>query len=278
MTARSVALIALIVSLAALVVSVGVMARRIQAHVAAAERPLWMFEPLDLREFTYAGRPVRIADEQDPDGWPAVRIAYGTDEIRLRATLEPLQEQVPGLVRHRQWLRVMRFAEHGRDGIVEAADKVKRGEITDRLAVVLRRPPAGIDPAALGNAGRRKWTFDFYELRPEGGFAGFRDQRLPERDRDRDRRVQAALARGEPDPGPLPNALTPGTWQADAAMMMMPTEPLFSAAYSPAPRAAMGAVRAMGWTLTSAAFSGLAVIASIVVFASARRRPRAMPA
>lgn len=259
-------------SAVALLLSVAFMSQRVATYNKTAERPLWMFEPVQKREFSYAGRPVSVIDERGEDGWTSVAVRYGDEPLKLRATVEPMPSEVPGLVRHQDWLRILRFAEHGKMGIEEAAAKVASGEIKDRLVLVVRKPPAGVDPSALGLAGRRKWKFDFYEFKPDGGFQVTRDMSLPERERDRKKRLAEAQARGEADPGPPANMMTPGSWQADAAMMLMPSEPLFSAAYSPGPKQAMAAVRAMGWTLTSAAFSGLAVVASVIAIASARRR------
>jgi hypothetical protein len=275
MSARTVAIIALVVSILALIISVREMAHRISAYVGTREQPRWMFRTLDQRVFQYAGKQVTITDHDAPAGvaTTSVHVRYGDTELKLPATLPPMQAELPGLIRHQDWLRVVRFAQGGREDTASTAAKIESGEVTDRLAVIVRRPPAGTDPAAPGLAGRRKWKFDFYEFKPAGGFDTQRELLLPERERDYAKRVAAATEKGEPAPQPLANAMTPGSWQADAAMLMMPTEPMFSAAYSPAPKHALGPVRAMGWTLPSAAFSGLALLASFVVFAVARRRP-----
>lgn len=273
MSSRSMALVALVVSLLALVVSVGMMARRVGEYTQNRSTPLWIFEPLDVRTFSYSGRPVRITDETDPDGHDVVVIDYGGEVLRLRATLPSMPPQVPGLVRHQDWLRVMRFAEHGRGSISEVAQGVISGDIPDRVVAVVKQPLRELEadaPAVAKLPGRRGWKFDFYEFRPEGGFAVQKDLRLPERERDYARRAAAAQRAGRDTPGPLPGTLQAGTWQADAAMIMMPSEPLFSAAYSPGPRQSMGTVRAMGWTMPSAAFSGVAVLLSIVVLTSRR--------
>jgi len=253
---RPLALIGLIVSLAALLVSVGLMSRKVNAFYESSEHTLWMFDPISDREFTYAGRAVSIMDEDVPDGRVVVAVRYGDVVERINATIPPLPAQVPGLVRHQDWLRVLRFAEHGKRDFREAKRELDSGAIADRLVLVVRRPPPGMNPEALGRVAQKEWMFDLYEFKPEGGFA---IQRLGWPESEREARARAASGQG-----PNVSKLQEGTWQYYAALMVMPIKPT--------PRFTGDAVRAMGWTLPSAAFSALAVVASVIALTSARRR------
>ncbi len=255
---RPLALVGLFVSMAALLVSVGLMSRKVNAYYATSEHTLWMFDPVSDREFTYAGRPVSITDEDTPDGRVVVNVRYGDSIERINATIPPLPAQVPGLARHQDWFRALRFAEHGKRDFREAKREIDAGEIKDRMVLVVRRPPPGMNPDALGRVAQKEWMFDLYELKPEGGFA---IQRLgwPESERE-------ARARGASGQGPNTSKLQEGTWQYYAALMVMPIKPT--------PRFTGDAVRAMGWTLPSASFSALAVVASVIALTSAGRRAR----
>lgn len=225
------------VSLAVLLVSVGVMARRIDFYQTTRPTPLFWWQ-VDTRRFEFAGRPVAIADEAMAEGGSGegIVVRYGEEALRLPATVAPASPQLPGLARHRDWVQVLRFAESGRLSYEEFRAGVEAGRIRDRLAVVVRVPPvdeSGGRPGP-GEVFRKEWVFDLYELRPEGGFNHER-LRFPQGRKPRE---------GE---------LVEGTWQFEAALLVMP--PLGR----PNPRFTADALPALGWTLPAAAFSGLAL-------------------
>jgi hypothetical protein len=257
-SSRALAFVGLLASLLALLVSVGLMMRKVDAYHGSNEHQLWMFQPVGDREFTYAGRPVSIIDEEGPGKALTLVVRYGDAIERIPAPAASLSSQIPGLIRHQDWLRVLRFADHGRRDYQEARAEMETGKLADRLVLVVRRPPPGLNPDAMGRVAQTEWKFDLYEFKPEGGFT---IQRLgwPESERQAHARAMAS-----PGSGPDASKLQEGTWQYYAALMVMPIKP--------APRFTTDAVRAMGWTLPSAAISSLAVIASLAAIGFSRRR------
>lgn len=249
MSRRTAAVIAC-VCLAVLLASVWAMAQRVAAFNASPGRRAWAFRPVDLRAFTYAGKPVRIVDGVDDAGKVVVTIEYGDERLVLPATIPPGSEQLPGLTRHQDWLKVLRFTERGQRSMEEVQRLVERGELTDRLVAVVRRPKAE-DERTLGQGWRKQWAFDFHEFRPEGGFS----------------RESLDYPSGRTIDKPKPGQLREGTWEFEAALFVMP--PLGK----PNPKFTADALHAMGWTLPAAAFAGLGFLgAALVLLIGARRR------
>jgi hypothetical protein len=235
--------------LAVLALSIRAMGGRIAAFNAQPERRTWLFRVINDRAFDYAGRRAEVRDETDESGRVVVAIAYGDDVLRLPATIPPRFENLPGLKRHEDWLRVLRFAERGARSEQEVEDAVRRGEIRDRLVAVVRRPKVD-DPRTLGQGWRKQWAFDFYEFLPEGGFASHTLDYPTGRSIDK----------------PRPGQLVQGTWEFDAALFVMP--PMGK----PSPKFTGDALHAMGWTLPAAAFSGLGLLGAVVYLLIVRRR------
>jgi hypothetical protein len=236
-----------LLSLAVFVVSGREMARRIDEYYRTTDRRQYYFSRIDDREFVFAGKPVTIRDERGSDGGESVVVRYGDGDLRLAPTIPPASTQLPGLTRHEDWMRVLRFAESGRTSYEEFRRQVETARIRDRLAIVVRTPLSGSGRPELGEAFRKEWAFDFYELKPEGGFA---HERL---EFPKGRKAE-------------PGELVEGTWQFYAALQVMP--PLGR----PSPRFTGDALPAMGWTLPAAAFSGLALTWSAAMLLGGRRK------
>jgi hypothetical protein len=248
---KTIAVLVLLASLAGLSVSIFAMAKRVAMHYESSDQKLYMFSRVNVREFKFADRPVTLRDDESRSATVLV-VDYGDEQLRLAATIEPGPEQLPELIRHNDWMHVLRFAEHGRASVREADQRIKRGEVPDRLVIVVRNPPRGTDAHAWGQVWRKMWTFDFYEFLPEGGFA---HQRLG----------YPTHRRTEP---PKPGELAEGTWQFHAALLAMPS------GSKPTPKFTGDAIRAMDWTLPLAAFSVLAFLASAGALVTPARRAR----
>ena len=234
--------------LAVLLASVWAMAHRVAAFNASPERRAWAFIPVNTRSFLYAGRPVRLDDVDDGAGRVAVNVQYGDGSQLLPATIPPGPEQLPNLVRHQDWLKVLRFTERGQRSLEEVRRLVEAGELKDRLVAVVRRPKAE-DDRTLGQGWRKQWAFDFYEFLPEGGFS----------------KESFDYPTGRTIDRPKPGQLQEGTWQFEAALFVMP--PLGK----PNPKFRADALHAMGWTLPAAAFSGLGFLGAALTFLIGRR-------
>ena len=249
----------------AVIASCAVMARRIVAYNTEQGRTTYMqFEVTD-REFSFAERPVTITDIPVDQTHPlgAVRIDYADQPLTLPVTIPSLEysDQFPGMERHNDWLRVVRFAElTGRtyDQLVEAMD---RREEPDRLVVVAKSPRPGVNTDTWGRVWRKDWVFDFYEFLPDGTLAherlAYPTVRTAAQQDDR----RAAEARGD---GGLPE-LDTRSWQFQIATLLMPegSAPRIIAGDSP--------LVAAGWTLPTAAVCTLAAVGGLLLaFAPSR--------
>src|SRR5262245_46789343 len=91
--------------------SVAGLAQRIRSFNAAAGRTMYAFKEVHERGFSFAGREVSLTDEEK-EGKTVVVVKYGERELRLLASVTPGPAQFPGLSRHSDWLRVLRFAPY----------------------------------------------------------------------------------------------------------------------------------------------------------------------
>jgi hypothetical protein len=244
-------LLAAMACLAILLVSMSAMARKIEAFNSSAQRTLWMLKAVDSRAFLYGGREVTLTDQLDQEGREAVLVRYGEQELLVPATIPPLDPRLPNLVRHQDWMRVLRFAQGDGATGPDFDRLLAEGKIVDRLAIVVRRPLAD-DPRTLGQGWKRQWVFDFYEFLPEGGFA-----------------TQTwSYPSGRTIDKPKPGHLEEGTWQYSAALSVMPK------LRKPNPKFTNDALHSLQWTLPAAAFSGLGLFFAIFMLVSPSRRAR----
>ena len=267
-------------SLATLVVSVVLLAQRVQSYNESSVGSVFAFIEVNNPEFEFFGRPVALTELEDADGNPLVRIAYGDDELTIPVTVEPRQK-LPGYFnRHADWLRMVFFADRSGMSMEEFQERMARDEIETRL-VVVTRTPFGVDPDKPGLFGleqernestadvrRDQWRFDFYELNPEGGLTVHQPLRFPESGKSLLRRQNQAELAGEPIPQRDPGEIQERTWQYGAALKVMPRAPAITFENQ--------ALRAAGWTLPVASASVLGLVFG-VFFAIAPARTRAKP-
>jgi hypothetical protein len=245
-----------IVFLAGLLASGYAMSSRAAAFNASQEKKLWAFQAVNLRNFRVGGRDVSIADAKAPDGGELVNITFGDRELVITAPMKPGDAALPGLTRHTDWLRVLRFADHGNRTHDEFLAHLDEGN--DRIAIVVKRPLTAPDPRT-GDVWHRDWMFDFHELLSDGSIRT-EGLRLPK-------------TRG--DKTPKPNELKAGTWQIEAALHLMPKTPPDSLAIGRPTAAFRGdAMKAMGWTLPAAALCASGLILCATLAAAPRRTKR----
>lgn len=242
---------------AALGFSIYAMAGRVSEFNARADRKLWMFRLVDSRAFKFAGRDVSIVDTTDgaAEGSELVVITYGDRELKLTPGVKPKDPKLPGLFRHADWFKVLRFAEYPKNSSVqEFKDGLEEGK--DRLVFITRHPLTTADPRT-GDVWGRDWTFDFHEPLPDGTIRT-EGLRLPKTKGD----IKT----------PKPNELKPGTWQMEAALYLMPQMPADSLNLGRPTAAFKGdAVSAMGWTLPAATVTALGLMVSLALGAAPRR-------
>lgn len=250
------------------------LAQRLRAYNVQHPRPLYVFKPIQKREFEYAGRHVRIEDHLDEAGRGEVLITYAGDTLSLPVQV-PAEHDLPGLQRHRDWLAVLAMADKAGLEASQLDAALADGRAQARLVIVAREvhPGVGSDPLfdvevdeeewGWGEVMRRRWTFAFHELLPEGGF---RTQRLrfPETARSYNRRVADALRAGEPVPQRDPSELAERTWQYDAALAVSPRPPSITHENQ--------ALRNAGWTLPVTSASVIVLVLSLAWAAAPPRR------
>ncbi len=242
MRSRLVLILIAAASLVGMFVSAWGLSVRIRAFHEERPRNVFAFQPLDLREFRYAGRPVTLVDDLEVPSTPFLNVNYGDTQVRLRVTI-PGNYELPGLLAHTDWLRVLRFAPLSGLDIQEFEAKVRSGEITDRLVLVTRTPRPGADPDTWGAVWKRDWEFDFYELLPDGTIE---HQRLG----------WPTYRTGQK---PKPGELVENTWQYQAALQVMPG----AGRDGPSYKFTDDAMTRIGWTLPLGAVSGIALVLSL---------------
>jgi hypothetical protein len=234
-------------------VSVWRMAARASGYYRDTDHESFVFRDVQDREFRFAGLPVSITDTTDAP--PGVVVRYGEREFRIDATRRIEQGSFPGLSRHEQWLRVLRFAPRGRMTSDELEAAIDAGTVADRLVIAVYDPRIWADGRPMGEGQSGDALFTLHELLPGG------EIRTETYSYPLSRRAAAAPPRtGAP---PLPE----DSWQYYASLMLMPR------GSKPTPRFTSDAVRSLGWTLPAAAFSGLTLTLSLP-FALAPRRKK----
>lgn len=230
----------------------GIMVNRIVAFHRENPRVFYQFNRIDVREFNYADRSVTITDEPETGPADAVLVRYGDQTLRIRRTLPPGIDGLPGLQEHADWLRVMRFADASGISDEEFHKRLGTSELPDRLAIITRSSRPGANPESWGKVWKRDWSFDLYELKADGTIE---HERL---------RYPTATRMKEPKPGELHE----NTWQYQAAMYLMPQ----GGNAGPTRNFRNDALAAAGWTLPVSMFTGLTCVIAIFFAAAPRRR------
>lgn len=243
-------------SLAVLLFTAGIgltalVAQRLAKHQRESGRVIYAFSPIAEPVFQYADRKVSLEEvtpnEESPLG--SIRLTYGDVVVDLPVPFEQRAhtQDLPGLVEYEDWLRVLRFAPLTGRSEQELVEGIGRGEITDRLCVVVRIPRQGVDSRTWGRVWKRDWMFDIHELLADGSI---HTQRF-------------AYPQGRPydenppeEVGGVP-VLQPGTWEHDAALHTMPE------GSGPKVRIIDSALRSVGWPFAGAiiAFSVASILA-----------------
>ncbi|VAX40196.1 hypothetical protein MNBD_PLANCTO03-933 [hydrothermal vent metagenome] len=262
---RTIPLAIAALSLVLVVVSCIFMARRIVAYNAEQGRITYLQLEIKTPEFLFASRPVALTDlpPDTPNSLGSVHVSYGDESLTLPVSIPPLEyaDQFPGLERHSDWLRVVRFAPLTGHNTRELLAAMEAGEESDRLVLVTKSVRPGVNPETWGRVWRKDWTFDFYEFLPEGGFRHerFAYPSVRSAQQQQQRRAEAIAHRGG-----LPQ-LDTRSWQFQVADLLMPegSAPRIIAGDSP--------LVAAGWTFPAAIFSVfLATVGLLLAFAPER--------
>lgn len=255
---RAIWLLIAVLCLGAFAASMLGLTARIRDYNTRADRAMYAFNTVNDRMFRFAGRDVSLLDEAK-DGQEVVVVRFGDKETRLVPSVEPKNAQIPGLKRHADWLKVVRFTEYKGASRQEFQQHLNEGN--DRLVIVTRRPRAAADPRT-GEVWQRDWVFEFNEFLPSGEIQS-RTLRYP---------------RTKGDKQPKPDELRVNTWEMDAAMSLMPQNPPDSLNFGrPTTVFREDALRHAGWTMPAAVVSALGVMAALAAAFAPQRRARRAP-
>ncbi len=219
---RTVPLLIAILSLALAIGAVVLMANRIVEYNKAQGRTTYVQFEVNDRDFVYADQPVSIED-LPPKGnadLGSIRVTFGDESLNLPVTIPPndFADRFPGLERHSDWMRLVRFAKlTGRD-YHELMHALGTGQEDDRLVMVTKSIRPGVNPETWGKVWRKDWIFDFYEFLPQGGFRHERFAYPHARSAEQQDAQREAEAQGK---GGIPD-LDTRSWQFQMAHLLMP--------------------------------------------------------
>ncbi|MEM7754901.1 MAG: hypothetical protein AAF297_04605 [Planctomycetota bacterium] len=272
------------VSLAGLIASGYLLAKRIEAYHTDNARDLYYFNRTDQTEFQFAGRDISFDADLDDNGAGTVTLTSASiedpaDITALEIPVEiPTEIAFPGLERYADWMGVFFFAENERRaGLNEFRHLYKTGQIPLRLVVVVRDPNPGVaedgrfdlevDPNSwgFGEVMRHRWTFRFHEIKPDGSIETT-ERLMPQSGASFYRAQVRAKREGEAPPERAENELKEGTWRWDAALQVMPRAPAITKENQ--------ALLYAGWTLPASSVCALGVILGLA-FAFAPPRTKA---
>lgn len=236
-----------VISLGMFLVGVWLMAQRLQAFNGMSERPVFVFNEIDERSFNWYGRPVRLEDADDDGIWTLV-VTYADQERRMKVTI-PGDRRLPRLLPHRDWLRVLRFAEGTGLSWEDLNSRLQAGQVEERLVLVTRIPRGDADPRTWGSAWVRDTSFKFYELMPDGTI---QEQTL----RFPTTKAREPYAEGE---------LRENTWQLQAALRLVPP------GLGPKLKYRQGSMLAMGYTWPLAMLGVAGVVVAVMIGGGGRR-------
>jgi hypothetical protein len=249
MTTRAKAIIVAIVTIVVFLACMAIMTLRISSNLRAHPPSYFIFQEITGTDFGYAGRHVSFTDKV-VDNIPYLTLSYGNPpDVAVKDILvsRRAKQDLPGLADHTEWLRVLRFIDATGMRTKTALDKVAAGEMRDRLVVVTKSTRPGVNQDTWGDAWKKDWEFDFYELQPDGTIS-------------HERLGYPTTKMGE---ALKPNELRQESWQYTAALHLMPKGgPTINFDKSP--------IEAAGWTLPVAALCGVVLLGCVV----AAYRPR----
>lgn len=243
MTTRAKAGIVAFATILVFFACVGIMAQRISANFRDHPPSYFIFQPVDLTDFGYAGRRVSLTDSVKND-IPYITIHYGEGDTAATKDLvvvQPAKVDLPGLAEHSEWLKILRFIDATGMSDEQALAKVKAGEMHDRLIILTKSLRPGVNQESWGKVWKKDWEFDFYELKADGTIS-------------HERLGYPTTKRNQPQ---KPNELVESSWQYTAALHLMPKGgPTYTFNTSP--------LRVAGWTLPVAALCGVVLLGCVV--------------
>ncbi|MCA9304775.1 MAG: hypothetical protein KC996_11690 [Phycisphaerales bacterium] len=258
-----------------MIVSVVLLAKRIDAYNHNEHRQIFAYIDLKSPAFAFHGRAVELS-ETETDGEQTLHIRYGDQSLDLPVTIPP-QYHLPTLFdRQGDWMKLLYFADRAGLSFDEFTKGVEDGTLQPRL-IIVTRTPFGYEPKApifVQHAKNDTWAkvrrdldrYDFYEFMPDGTILQHEPKQFPESGKSLLRRQNNAKLKGEPIPQRSEHDLQEYTWQYGAAMSVTHNPPAITMEKQ--------ALRNSGWTLPAAS-GGFLVMMVAFFFAIAPARTSA---
>ena len=159
------ALLVCLISALGLGASVVPMAHRISDFNTASHYARFHAEIQSQRDFQIGVFPrVLLTDFADDRGRTFLKLDYAGTEHRVPVH-KPAAPNVPDLGIYDEWVKVLAVNQVQRDPATGQSSPVPG---TDRLLVVSRITPEGLDPESWGAVHRNEWLFRFFDLRRDG--------------------------------------------------------------------------------------------------------------
>ncbi|MBY0313243.1 MAG: hypothetical protein K2W85_14325 [Phycisphaerales bacterium] len=265
---KRIAFLVMLASAAVFAAAMAPMTNRIQEFNAGAKFLHVHFEPIVSRKIAVEGFPEGTLIDTDK----GIELAYGGKTTLIPVKLPPAKG-LPNLAGYDEWLKVLACFQVDRDG----ENKQIRRDGSERLMIVVRRTPEGLDPEAWGQVRRIDWVFDYYDLGKDGQVT-HTIKRWPRKYRS-ENRLQAEAKGERPDctkeqieAAKALAAIAPiseRTVEYAAAMhvipkLNVPEHKFTDTAFSPA---------VLGWTLPASMFAILGVAGGLVFTLAPRRSP-----
>ncbi len=266
------------VSFVVMVVSMYLLAGRINRYNDQVDHPAFAFIDLTTTAFAHHNRAVELS-EIEIEGESKLHIRFGDKQRDIDVAIEP-RYQLPTLFdRHSDWMKLLYFADRSEMTFKQFRQGVADGSIEPRL-IIVTRTPFGFEPIkekrfenieteedwGWGEVRRDRWRFDFYEFMPDGEILQHEPKRFPESGKSLLRRQNYAKLKGEPIPQRGEGEIEEYTWQFGAALSVSPRAPSVTFEKQ--------ALRGSGWTLPVSAGSFLIMIVAFF-FAIAPERTKA---
>ncbi|MBL4590833.1 MAG: hypothetical protein JKY96_02620 [Phycisphaerales bacterium] len=246
-----------VVSFVFMLISMYLLAGRIERYNKAIDHPAIAFIDLTTTAFAFNNLAVELSEIKIDDE-QKIHVRYGETTIDLDIAISP-RYQLPTLFdRHSDWMKLLYFADRSGMTFREFREGIADATIEPRM-IIVTRTPFGFEPVkekrfenieteknwGWGEVMRDQWRFDFYEFMPDGQLLQHEPLRFPESGKSLLRRQNYAKLKGEQIPQRGEGEIEEYTWQFGAALSVSPR--------APAVTFEKQALRGSGWTLPASA-------------------------
>lgn len=251
-----------------LAASATMMARRLADREDLANRPMvWFGKQSTSESFKFNDQQYRVTRVETPDA-PVLRIDWRGREIDFPINTFEDKPQLPGLLKHEDWFKIIPMAVGPYRTQDEFQDALHAGEVKPRLIAAARYPAEGFDPEKWGSVRRREWRYRFVEFLDDAPpDEAVRVTETTYEDLDR---VFLPGPHDKAPEVPLTDAQRYAQmWEYYAMLQVTPPT-----MYRAKDKLVSDGMRAMGWTWPAAGASTITMVVGLLVIAVSRSSVR----